>query len=185
VTDPYSATRLACLRAMHKATGNPVFVWWAIHFCLEEGPPVPLPEWCLEYLGDVASKMNALSRGRDFRKPVDKPAESESRNVTDSATKTRHNRIEWRRMSELVPAALGFAAKGKNLFQAAQAAVIKARGASHDRLLREVAGATTAEAQEAVAAQFGISEGDGGSAVRAIRRQGERLLRGKRAKPNG
>jgi hypothetical protein len=170
---------------MHDATENPVFVWWAIHFCLNEGPRVPLPEWCLKYLGDTASNMHSLSAGRDFRKPIDRPSESESRNVTDTAVKTRHNRIEWRRMSELVPVALGFAAKGKNLFQAAQAAMRKARGASHDKLLREVTGATTAEAREAVAAQFGISEGDGGSAVRAIRREGERLLRGVPAKPRG
>jgi hypothetical protein len=182
---PYTAARLKRLQAMHKATGNPVFVWWAIHFCLNEGSRVPLPEWCLEYLGDAASNMNALSGGRDFRKPVDKPAESESRNVTDPAVKTRHNRIQWRRMSELIPAALGFAAKGKNILQAAQVVVIKARGASHNKLLREVAGATTAEAVEAVAAQFGISAGDGGSAVRAICREGERLSRGERVKPRG
>jgi hypothetical protein len=182
VTDLYTAARLGTLQAMHKATGNPVFVWWAIHFCLNEGTRVPLPEWCLEYLGDVASKMNALSGGRDFRKPVDRPAESESRNVTD---KKRRDGIDWRRMSELIPAALGFAAKGKNVFQAAQAAVMKARGASHNKLLRGVAGATAAETQEAVAAQFGISEGDGGTAIRAIRRGGERLLRGERAKPRG
>jgi hypothetical protein len=181
----YTAARLRTLQAMHKATRNPVFVWWAIHFCLNEGPRVSLPEWCLEYLGDVASKMNALSGGRDFRKPVDRPGESESRNVTDSAVKKRHNKTDWRKMSELIPAALGFAARGKNVFQAAQVAVIKARGASHSKLLREAAGATAAEAQEAVATQFGISPGDGGSAVRAIWREGERLLRGKREKPRG
>jgi hypothetical protein len=66
-------------------TGNPLYVWQAIGLCFTTGArrtqtmtgsmppppgsdPYPLPAWCLEYLGTVAVRVDALMQGKDFRR---------------------------------------------------------------------------------------------------------------------
>jgi hypothetical protein len=62
-----SATAAAYQR-YDRSDGNPVYVWQVISMCLDANAPSPhLPDWCLDYLWQVSSKILQLSSGLDFR----------------------------------------------------------------------------------------------------------------------
>jgi hypothetical protein len=54
-------------RRWYEQTKNPLYVWEAITWCLNSGDERPLPDWCLEYLRNIAANLCRLSCGVDFR----------------------------------------------------------------------------------------------------------------------
>jgi hypothetical protein len=89
------------IKVWYDVSGNPLYVWEAIHHCLTEAKPAPLPEWCVSYLRDTSGNMYQLYCGRDFRASTDhKP------------------KISPEEAFKAVPQALGISRQGKkNAFQ--------------------------------------------------------------------
>lgn len=58
--DRVDDARLLGLQRCWKRTGNPLFVFVAIHRCLNLRPSIALPSWCLEYLAAAASTAHEL-----------------------------------------------------------------------------------------------------------------------------
>ena len=56
------------LRHWYEHTGNPLYAWEAVNYCLDKHFPRDLPEFCLSYLREAASNMFLLSRLADFSK---------------------------------------------------------------------------------------------------------------------
>lgn len=172
----FSDFYMEAMRKMYKATGNPIPVWWAIWWHTNETSE-PLPGWCMEYLAEVASKITDLADGRDFRdRGKQPPPLSESRGFPD-----QRKGIDWQRMRELVPAALGLTGAGNNnAFRDAHGGMRAARAAAHyARLTRS--GTSAKEAEVEIIRLLGISDD---SAARKIIRDGKKLLKGERVKPN-
>lgn len=177
-TRSVTEVHLEGLGRQFNASGNPVYVWRAINYCLNEYPTSPLPAWCLGYLGEAASRVGALAEGRDFRKARTAPPLSESRDVHDRAVNTSANKIDWRRMTELIPAAFAFSSKGKSAFRDAHSGDRKVKATIND-FQRRKRGEKPVEILTAINDQLGLSDPDGdGTAARAVIREGRRLLRG-------
>jgi hypothetical protein len=51
---------LASLERWHRETGNPLYAWEAIAWCLSPDP-CPIPDWCLAYLAQAARNVTDLS----------------------------------------------------------------------------------------------------------------------------
>ena len=56
----FNEVYLSDLRARYLASKNPLYVWYAIHWCLNESPEQPLPDWCKPYLAETARRIIAL-----------------------------------------------------------------------------------------------------------------------------
>ena len=178
IVPSFTDGHLESLKRRFVVTENPMYVWLAIKWCTTEYPFCALPDWCLDYLATAATNLVALSEGRDFRKLRERPALSASRDVGDRDVMTSANKIDWRKMTELIPAAMGLASKGKSAFRDAHAENRKAR-ATINHLERKKRGEAASETRDAVTKQLGLSDpGKDGAALRTIRRDGQRLLRG-------
>ncbi|MGH6987321.1 MAG: hypothetical protein ACRED9_10855 [Caulobacteraceae bacterium] len=183
----FSQVHIDDLRRAYEATGNPVFAWFAIDWCLNEHPFTPIPDWCLAVLADAARNIIRLSGGNDFRPTKRRPAAlSENLDVSDPVDKSGAAKVEWAKWVALVPAAMGFTSKGKNRFRDAQAAWVKMRAARNYEQQRGLLGKQSKEAEAVVIAQLGLADsGADGSAARAIIREGQRVSHGRRPKPRG
>ena len=42
-------------------TKNPLYIWEAIALTLNASPPVPIPDWCIPYLREAATRITNLS----------------------------------------------------------------------------------------------------------------------------
>ncbi len=94
--DPDLAMWLASLERWWKQTSNPLHVWEAIARCLNADPPVPIPEWCLPYLADVA------------------------RNITDLKWQVARRRMPHEQAAKRVGGALRVVRQGANAFAQVQ-----------------------------------------------------------------
>lgn len=110
MNDPASSfteAYLEGLRNVHANTGNPLFLWYAIHWCLNESPRSDLPDWCQDGLAEFARRVNALS----WVQPTAK--------------------------SDQIPGALGFTSKGWNAFKDADSDMRKVRAYVEFTVLRK------------------------------------------------
>ena len=182
----FAEVHLEVLRRMHAGTGNPVFAWWAIDWCINEGPRSPLPDWCLDVLSGAARNIGLLSVGKDFRPSKPTSAESQGWLVSDPVNKSATAKIEWDKLTAQVPAAMGFTSRGSNQFRNARSAETKRRVVMNDEQLRKLLGKTPTERREAIDRQLGIADpAKDGSAARAVIREGRRIVQGRRGKPRG
>ena len=114
-------------------TGNPVYIWQAISFCFSIGmvrerrlsgtlpapecvSPCELPDWCLRYLGLVASRMLLLSDGKDFRSFVQPVGSEEPSHDAYRADLDRRPELSLPEAATLVAAALEITRNGSNAF---------------------------------------------------------------------
>lgn len=157
-----------------RRTNNPIWVWRAIGGGAvgagRGSPKFPLPAWCADYLRTVAHRIQALSEGQDWRKPIHeipddpelpvRPVNHSDRIGPDAAMKT-------------VPAALGLRKQGWNAFSADAAA-----HAREDELLRmaQLLGSepTKAAARRAFMDETGRTDED---SVCDLQRQAEAWLK--------
>jgi hypothetical protein len=106
---------IASLRRKAELTSNPLYVWHAILYCTM--CEMPLPDWCIGYLGSVAFNLFDLAAGVDFR---EHPSRRDSESAADVANRTVAHfdtpTIEAERALELVPQALELSRQGKNAF---------------------------------------------------------------------
>jgi len=107
----FSEANLATLRAQYLATGNPVYVWWAIHWCRNEHPQSLIPDWCLDYLGEVAQELIVMGQNGDPNSLVGRGSQRAPQ------TPKRAKILE----------VLGFTKKGKNAFKDASSEMRKVR----------------------------------------------------------
>jgi hypothetical protein len=82
----------------YEETGNPLYAWEAIVWCLNAEEPQSLPDWCTSYLRDTAENLYRLSCGKDFRDP------------------SSGERISPDKAAKLVSNALSISRQGKNAF---------------------------------------------------------------------
>ncbi len=107
------------MRTAFAVTANPFFVWQAIHWCRNERPQTDVPEWCLEHLGQVASRINSLGH-------VD---------AVGLIGKGRGRAPETPTPAEMLRA-LGFISQGRNAFRNAGSQMRKVRAAGRFEAMR-------------------------------------------------
>jgi integrase len=152
----FTEAHLDGLRVNYEATKRPALCWWAIHWCLNEHPQHPLPDWCLQYLGDVAWRTAKFTGGRD---------------AVGLAGKGKGRTPRTPSGPEMLRA-LGFTRDGGNTFRDAEADMRKARAAQQHRDLMSIG----RSAEEALASVMDwLGERDIRNAKRIIR-EGRRVL---------
>jgi hypothetical protein len=93
------AEYLARLQHWHAETNNPLYAWEAIACCLNADDPIPIPDWCLDYLRSASINIFRLSRHQDFRVP-DSPA----------------GKLSTEQVIKLIPEALALSKQGHSAF---------------------------------------------------------------------
>jgi hypothetical protein len=154
------------LEHFYKETNNPVMVWWAIHWCLNEGPQHAFPDWCLDYLAETAAKLGRLGQ------------EVVGDAVTVGEIGKGSGRARTPTANQLM-AILGFSTQGKSAFRQAFSDMRKLRAASRfDGLVRS--GVPPAKAMEIIRVWLGEPEdGNTYGNTRKTIQAGRRLLKGK------
>jgi hypothetical protein len=148
---------LARLHGLYQQTGNSLCVWQAIWWC-RDGEPSALPDWCLQYLGEVASA---------FAKFSDQVARGE---------------IDAQEASQGVPAALGLVRKGWNAFRR-EVTTATQQQLAIQYLFDRKHGISSAQATENVREAVRVEEE---RSARRLIADGLKLLRAnERAKPPG
>jgi hypothetical protein len=146
---------LESLRVRHSATGNPLYFWWAIDWCLNEEPRHPLPDWCEASLADLARRVTGLGNIGA---------------TTSGSKKTLQNPAR----SQLLHA-LGFTSKGWNAFKSAGSQLLRIKAAIQLAVLRSH-GTPSGKALGIVMDCLGVNDE---SNAKAMIRDGQRILRGK------
>lgn len=59
--EAYLDMRLAACERWWRETANPLYVWEAIALSLNSSQPLPIPDWCVPYLGEAARKLTDLN----------------------------------------------------------------------------------------------------------------------------
>ncbi len=125
-----SEEELETLRTAYSNTGNPIYVWKAIHAVRfvtivradwNNHPtpwdplsnPVQLPPWCTAYLSEAAKAVDELSWGIDSRRPPGQPVPADFY--------ARDFELSERQRLEVLPAVFGFSRQGWNAFAEYQA----------------------------------------------------------------
>lgn len=114
----FTEVYLEFLGSSYAATRNPLTVWAAIHWCLNESPKQPLPDWCLDDLAEVASRINVLISPIPKIIPTD--LEGERLEAIGLSGKGTGHSPQTPKASQMLHA-LGFTSKGKNAFKSAAA----------------------------------------------------------------
>ena len=181
-------------RARWEHTGNPVYVWKAISACFMLGAastrlltgsmpdplpgaqPHPLPAWCLLYLGTIATRIDCLTEGKDFRllpKPfghLEPTAEvwENSRAIPPS--------LDPLGAAETMAQALGFIRDGWNAFERSAALAEKELDDFSEWALRSE-GKSASEAMTILLQETGIND------ERTMRRRLAEARAARRGKP--
>lgn len=108
---------MAMIEHEWRRTRNPIWVWRAIDAGALGGgrgaPQFPLPAWCADYLRIVASRIQALSAGQDWRKPANEMRDAPS---PPSPPLNQTRQIGPDAAMDLIPAALDLRKQGWNAF---------------------------------------------------------------------
>jgi hypothetical protein len=154
----FNEVYLDTLRTAYLTSKNSLYIWAAIHWCLNESPEQPLPDWCKPYLAETAWRINALGSTGD---------------TVGQTGKGTGGAPETPTTSDMLHA-LGFTSKGRNAFKSAAAEMRAFRAAVRFRELRNN-GTPYGKALEEVMEWLGVD--DQSNAKRLIK-AGRRLMRG-------
>jgi hypothetical protein len=171
------SNRMAMFEREWLRTRNPLWVWRAIAAgavgCGKRAPLFPLPTWCAAYLHTVASRLDNLAHGQDWRKPPKEPPHDAD--VSARGTKVTRE-IGPDAAMDAIPAALGLRRQGWNAFSADAAAETRERDLLRMAQLLGIE-RSKAAARRAFMAETGRTDED---TVRQLQRDAEQWMAARR-----